>query len=287
MALRVVGIVAAENEFPSGQGAAYDLYPTQAFAAATRGTPALPFYYVSFRHGEADFARFEATVSGKYGANVEDLDRAAAAITVSIHPQAIGWWALAALAALAAIAAIGQALARQTAVESADHPVLAALGVRSRQFTALCMLRTLAVALAGAAAGVLAATLLSPLAPAGEARLADPAPGLTFDWPVAVAGGPPPWSRFSCSGCRPRCAPTRVREAATDPVARASLVTGAAIAAGLPATGVLGIRRALQRGRGARADPGGDGARRHGRGGDRTVRDGRVRRQPVPPGRLA
>jgi len=128
VAVRVVGIVAAENEFPSGQGATYDLYPTRAFAAATRRTPALPFYYVSFTRGEADFARFEATVSRKYGANVEDLDRAAAAVTSSIHPQAIGWWVLAALAALAAIAATGQALARQSAAESADYPVLAALG---------------------------------------------------------------------------------------------------------------------------------------------------------------
>jgi FtsX-like permease family len=255
VALRVVGIVAAENEFPSGQGAAYDLYPTQAFAAATRGTPALPFYYVSFRHGEADFARFEATVSGKYGANVEDLDRAAAAIAVSIHPQAIGWWTLAALAALAAIAATGQALARQTAVESADHPVLAALGVRSRQLTALCMVRTLAVALTGAAGGVLVATVLSPLAPAGEARLADPAPGLTFDWPVAVAGGAAAVVAVLVLGLLPALRATRVREAGHHPVARASLVTGAAIAAGLPATGVLGIRRALQRGRGDRATP--------------------------------
>ena len=60
IAVRVVGIVAAENEFPSGQGAVYDLYPTRAFAAATRGTPALPAYYVRLRHGQADFARFEA-----------------------------------------------------------------------------------------------------------------------------------------------------------------------------------------------------------------------------------
>jgi ABC-type lipoprotein release transport system permease subunit len=255
IAVRVVGIVAAENEFPSGQGPTYDLYPTQAFAAATHGTPALPFYYVSFRHGEADFARFEATVSGKYNANVEDLDRAAAAIAVSIHPQAIGWWALAALAALAAIAATGQALARQTAVESADHPVLAALGVRSRQFTALCMIRTLAVALTGAAAGVLLATLLSPLAPAGEARLADPAPGLTFDWAVAVAGGAAAVLAVLLLGLLPALRATRVRDAGYHPAARASLVTGAAIAAGLPATGVLGIRRALQRGRGARATP--------------------------------
>ena len=255
VALRVVGIVAAENEFPSGQGPTYDLYPTRAFAAATSGTPALPFYYVSFTRGEADFARFEATVAGKYGANVEDLDRAAAAVTASIHPQAIGWWALAALAALAAIAAIGQALARQTAAENADSPVLAALGVRSRQFTALCMLRTLAVALAGAAAGVLAATLLSPLAPAGEARLADPAPGLTFDWPVAAAGGAATVLAVLALGLPSALRAARVRDAGLRPAVRPSLVTGAAIATGLPATAVLGIRRALQRGRGAGATP--------------------------------
>jgi hypothetical protein len=52
VALRVVGIAAAESEFPSGQEAAYDLYPTQAFASAARGTPALPIYYVRLRHGQ-------------------------------------------------------------------------------------------------------------------------------------------------------------------------------------------------------------------------------------------
>jgi hypothetical protein len=57
ISLRVVGVAAAESEFPSGQGPVYDLYPTQAFATATRGSPALPFYYVQLRHGEADFAR--------------------------------------------------------------------------------------------------------------------------------------------------------------------------------------------------------------------------------------
>ena len=67
IALRVVGIAAAESEFPSGQGSTYDLYPTQAFASATRGTPALPFYYVRLRHGQADFARFEAATRGPNG----------------------------------------------------------------------------------------------------------------------------------------------------------------------------------------------------------------------------
>jgi hypothetical protein len=85
VAVRVVGIVAAENEFPSGQSTAYDLYTTAAFAAVTAGTPALPSYYVRLRHGPADFARFEARTSGLAGAGVEELDGGAAAVISSIH----------------------------------------------------------------------------------------------------------------------------------------------------------------------------------------------------------
>jgi FtsX-like permease family len=255
IALRVVGTAAAESEFPSGQGSAYDLYPTQAFAAATRDTPALPFYYVRLRHRQADFARFEAAASGLNGVGVQDLDAAAAAITASIRPQAVGWWVLAGLAALAAAVVAGQALARQTAVENTDQPTLSALGVSSRQSAALSMLRTVLVALAGAAGGVGLATLLSAFAPVGEARLADPAPGLTFDWPVAVLGAVAAVAVVLALGVAPvlrtRGSPRRAR------VVRPSAVGGAAAAAGAPAVAVLGIRQALERGRGTRAVPAG------------------------------
>jgi len=256
IAVRVVGIAAAEGEFPSGQGSTYDLYPTQAFASATWGTPALPFYYVRLRHGQADFARFEAAASGLNGVGVQDLDAVAAAVTASIRPQAVGWWVLAVLAALAAATVVGQALARQTAAENTDQSALSALGVSSRQSVAMSMLRTLIVALIGAVGGVVLATLLSVFAPVGEARLADPAPGLTFDWPVAVLGamtavavvlalGVPAALR----GAWTRGSPRRAR------VVRPSAVGGAAAAAGAPAVAVLGIRQALERGRDARAVP--------------------------------
>ena len=253
---RVTGIVVAENEFPSGQGAAYDLYPTQAFAAATSGTPALPFYYVRLRHGAADFARFEATVSGRYNAGVDELDRDAAAITASIHPQAVAWWVLAALAGVTALAVTGQALARQAAAEDGDGPVLAALGLRSSQFAALSMLRTLAVAVAGAAGGLAVATLLSLFIPVGEARLADPAPGLAFDWPAAVAGTLAAVAAAGLLGLPPALRTVRRRLAARpDPVVRRSPAAAAAAALGLPAAAVLGIRHALYRGSSARAAP--------------------------------
>jgi ABC-type lipoprotein release transport system permease subunit len=256
IAVRVVGIVAAENEFPSGQSPAYDLYPAQAFAAATRGTPALPAYYVRLRHGQAGFARFEAQASGLNGAGVQDLDRPAAAITASVHPQAVGWQVLAALAALVAIAVVGQALARQASAESTDHPALAALGLSPRQLAALSMLRSLTVAVAGAAGGMALATLLSPLAPVGEARLAEPSPGLFFDAAVIGVGALATVAVVLVLGVLPALRSARVRGAADRvPAAHPSAVASAAAAAGAPPGAVIGIRRALERGRGTRTVP--------------------------------
>jgi ABC-type lipoprotein release transport system permease subunit len=256
IAVRVTGIVAAENEFPSGGGPSYDLYPTTAFATATRDTPALPTYQVRLRHGLADLARFEAVASQNGAVGVEDLDRPAAAITSSIHPQAVGWWVLAALAGLAGLAVAGQALARQTAAESADHPALAALGLSPRQLVAVSMMRTLATAVAGAAGGIAVATLLSPLAPAGEARLADPAPGLSFDAAVLGLGALATVAVVLVLGVLPALRGARVRAAASRVAGRRpSAVAAAVAAAGASPGAAIGIRYALEPGRGTRAVP--------------------------------
>jgi len=256
MALRVVGIAAAENEFPSGTSPTYDLYPSAAFAVATPGTPALPSYYVRLRNGPADFARFEAKASQNGAAGVQDLNGPAAAITASIHPQAVGWRVLAALAGLAGLAVTGQALARQGAAESTDHPALAALGLSPRQLVAVSMLRTLAAAVAGATGAVVVATLLSPLAPAGEARLADPAPGLSFNAAVLGLGAMATVAVVLVLGVAPALRGARIHAAAVRAAARRpSAVAGAVAAAGVPPGAAIGIRYALEPGRGTRAVP--------------------------------
>jgi hypothetical protein len=95
-ALRVVGIVAAESEFPSGAAVHYDLYTTARFGVAVNKRAALQHtYYARFAHGAADLAsqdsRFRAlNVYGTY-----DLDAAAGAVEDSIRPQVIGWYVLA------------------------------------------------------------------------------------------------------------------------------------------------------------------------------------------------
>src|SRR6185312_11888686 len=159
-------------------------------------------------------------------------------------------------AALAAVAVVGPALARQTSAESTDHPVLAALGLSPRQFAARIMLRTLVVAVAGAAGGIAVAGLLSPLAPLGEARLAEPAPGLAFDVGVLIPGALATVAAVLVLGAVPALRATRVRGAADRaPVTRPSVVAGAAATAGAPPGAVIGIRHALERGRGTRAVP--------------------------------
>ena len=144
VALHVVGIEASEFEFPSGMTPVYLLYAGSGVRARRAPPHGMQYqYYVRLRDGAAGIIRFDqqaATLnlggsSPKVGASSEDGE--AATIEASIHPQAIGWWILAALAALVGLAVVGQALARQSTVESEDYPTLAAIGVDRRQLLAL------------------------------------------------------------------------------------------------------------------------------------------------------
>jgi ABC-type lipoprotein release transport system permease subunit len=249
----IVGIAASEAEFPSGQAPVYDVYTTGAFAAASRGTPALQTYYVRLHGGQAASPRFEAGLVAK-GTGVEDLDHPAAAVAASIRPQAVGWWILAGLTALAGLAVLAQALARQALTEDGDFPVLTTLGLRPRDLAALGLLRTAVVAVAGAAAGVAVAVALSPVAPLGEARLADPDPGLRADGLVLGAGAPATVLLVLALGAVVAGRQAWPR-AARDAVSRPSAVVRAAVAAGAPATTVIGLRHALTRTPGTRALP--------------------------------
>ena len=99
VAFRVVGFEATEYEFPSGTTPSYDLYATPAFARTVLPRTAFGYVYaVRLRHGAADLGRFDSQVSA-LGAQPSNEDTALASVEAAIHPQAIGWWILAALAA--------------------------------------------------------------------------------------------------------------------------------------------------------------------------------------------
>ena len=254
--LRVVGLEAAENEFPSGQQPNYYLYTTPAFAAAANRR-ALPFtiYYVRLRHGPASLPGFDAGIrhleqqTRQQVINVH-LAGGAAAVQASIRPQAAGWWVLAGIAALAGLVVVGQAVARQSAAASTDNPTLAALGMAPRELALLAIARAFVAGVSGAAAAVALAVALSGLTPLGEARLAEPSVGWVADGLILPLGALITVTAVVLLAVRPARRGARLAPATPPARPAGPARVGLGLAAlGAPPSAVIGIRHALERGR--------------------------------------
>jgi hypothetical protein len=260
VSLRVVGIEASEFEFPSGNTPVYLLYAGPAFARSVLPHTAVQYqYYVRLRRGAAGISQFGERAgkmnlgTGSVGYSSED--GTAATIQASIHPQAVGWWILAALAALVGLAVVGQALARQSALESEDHPTLVAVGMSGRELFALDMVRNLAVGLAGAVGALLVATALSPIAPLGEARLAEASTGVAFDSFVLLLGALGTVVVVLLLGLWPALRAAHTRRQDERARSRPSAVVRSLVRLGAPPTAVVGVRNALERSSGGSAVP--------------------------------
>ncbi len=257
VALHVVGIGAAELEFPSGSAPEYDLFTTPAFARAiNKRVPHASVYLVRLGHGSTDLPRFAAAAGALHLDYVSNQANAAAAVAASIHPQAVGWWVLAVLASLVGLAVIGQALSRQSVIESEEYPSLVALGLQRRHLVVLGTARNLMVGLVGAAGAVVVAFSLSPLTPVGEARLAEPSTGFAFDPLVLLFGALVTVGVVLLLGLWPAVRASSVRlggDQALD-THRSSIVARVA-ETGAPPSAVIGVRHALESGRGAASVP--------------------------------
>jgi ABC-type lipoprotein release transport system permease subunit len=255
--LRVVGFVVAENEFPAGSGPRYDLFPTKAFAAAVNPrTVVVPFYYVRLRHGAADLPAFESQVRPLDSQGADPLDVDAAAVQRAIRPQAVGWWVLAALVALAGLAVIGQAAARQFVTDQDDRQALSAVGLRVRQFVTLGLARAAIIGAIGAAGADALAAALSPLTPVGEARLAASSAGaVVIDPLVTVIGALATVAMVVALSVWPAVRHARLPRGGPPrrPVPTALVRSVAWI--GAPPSALIGIRYALERGRGRQPVP--------------------------------
>ena len=187
---KVVGTEASEDEFPATSGTNYGLYTTKAFIRSINDRTV--FFHADFvrlRHGAADLPRFQAQARQVGALGITDLDTNAAAVTSSIRPQAVGWWILAALTALVGLIVLAQAQSRQASIEEDAYGTLRTLGVSGRQLFLAGMARTAAIGVVGVVGGVLLAYGLSSLTPVGEARLAEPTNGFSFDtWALLVGG---------------------------------------------------------------------------------------------------
>jgi hypothetical protein len=244
---RVVGFEATQYEFPSGSTPSYDLYATRAFARTI--LPRTAYGYVTLvrlRHGAPDIPRFDQQVSA-LGAEASNQDAVIDSIEASIHPQAVGWWILAVLAAAVGLVVIGQALFRQSTVESEDYPTMAVLGADRRQLVLLGMARNAVVALVGTAGAVVVATALSPVAPLGEARVAEPSTGVTVDPMVIPLGALGILVVVLALGLWPALRASRTQKSENRAhVSRPSAVVARLAALGAPPSATVGVRNALE-----------------------------------------
>jgi ABC-type lipoprotein release transport system permease subunit len=254
--VRVVGIVAAPGEVPPQyQGVFCCVHLTPAFAAAADWTNEV--LAVRLHGGASAVPAFVDELERRGGGlepqMVVQADHAAG-VERAIDVQVIALWMLAGLVAGASVLILLQLLARFDALESRDHPTLAALGMSGRQRIVLSLLRALAIGLGGAVIAVAVAVAASGSFPTGLARIVEPDPGPRFDPVVLPLGGvltvlavgllaiPPAW-RAAHRGLE------------LHPGGNVRFRTAAVRLPNLHPSAAVGVRMALQRGQGSTAVP--------------------------------
>ena len=177
-----------------------------------------------------------------------------------IRPEAVALAVFAALAGLITLAVLGQLLARQLALDSAEFPILRAVGMTRRSLFALSAARLALVTVSGAILAVAIAVAASPLMPFGAARVAEPDPGVQAGLamlaigfavialaPLALLAWPAARAVSHAMGPLGVAEPVAAR-------ARPSLLATALTSAG-PVSSGIGVRMALEPGRGRTAIP--------------------------------
>ncbi len=260
VAFHVVGLEASDGEFPAGSTPSYGLYPSSSFSRSVAPQIALAnVYLVRLHHVAADMPRFGADVTALSSVGVagyQNEHETDGTVEDAIHPQAVGWWVLAALAALVGLLVIGQALARQSIVESEDYPTLATLGLEKNQLVALGMVRNLFVAMFGAVGAVALAVVVSPIAPVGEAHIAEPSTGVALDMLVLPVGLFTLIVVVLVLGTWPALRAARTLDGGDElRGSRASAVVAQLASLGATPSAVVGVGHALQRGRGRATVP--------------------------------
>jgi FtsX-like permease family len=174
----------------------------------------------------------------------------------AIYPEAIALGVFGLIAGLAAVIIGAQAVSRQLRAAADDAGILRALGAGPAAASADGVLGVLGAVLAGALLAVAVAIALSPFSLFGPVRQAQPGRGIYLD--AAVLGLGALALVLVLSGVAVvigyRQAPHRAaaRAQAAD---HGSVLVRAGLGAGLGATGVAGLRFALEPGRGRTAVP--------------------------------
>jgi ABC-type lipoprotein release transport system permease subunit len=255
----IVGIEASPGEFPPQFAGGAPVHLTPAFARVNTH-PSGEVIAVRLRHGQADVEAFRRELERRSGGAPLELDvqhEQTRNVQRSIHLQAVSLWILAGLTALVGALIVSQLLARQTLLESGSDGVLDALGMSRQQRFALGVGRAAVIGLFGALAASIVAILLSPLMPTGLARIAEPDPGVALDAGALTVGPVVVVAAVVLLAAWPAWRVARAAAAPSEriPLSASSHAVGVLSRVGAPAPVTIGVRLALEPGRGRSAVP--------------------------------
>lgn len=263
MKMTVAGIIAAPGEFPPfGDLGPPVLHLTAAFMRANHDKVLTERYFlVWLEHGTADLKEFRDGLKEHFGGRPV-IGYASSALSKNVvrsfHLQATSLWLFAVALGFVGLLVLGQSLGRQALTEASEYPALRALGLTRRELRTLGLARALIVAVAGAVLAVPVAYALSPLAPRGLARAAEPHPGLAFDATAIGFGALVAVAALLAFAVIPILRAARLAAvfgAPREAVERVSRSATLATRAGASAPAVIGMRLALEPGRGRTAVP--------------------------------
>lgn len=257
---RVVGRQAAPGDFPPVDLFGDYLVVTPEFVGQNSGALlTVSGIALRFERGAADLERFDRDIEQMAAGRAVSpfrMTNHAQTVRRSFRLQATALWMLGGLLGIAALLIVGQTIARQIVIETDEHRTLRALAMTRGQLIAVPLLRVAITAAVGAMIAVLVAFAASPLFPFGSARIAEPHPGLWFDATVLGLGAVA-LTMLVIVVSLPAAAKAarRARLADTGAADQPSAAASIAARTGLGASAVVGIRHALEQGRGRAAVP--------------------------------
>jgi hypothetical protein len=255
--LRVVGIGLLPAEVAQDD---VDRFPqivlTPAFTKAHLASANYYWQGLRLRHGTLDVSavkRAIAKIAQQHDtfAGFQDQATTTATVARSVRPLATALAVFAALVAVAVVVLAAQAFSRQLTFDRSEEQSLRGLGLGPWSRAAPAAVLAAGATVVGVVTAVAGAVLLSPLFPAGEVRQVDPVRGYSFD-ALGVLGGAAVIVALLLAIVVVLAVRAVRRTQDADARARPSRL---AAGAGLGPAGSVGIRLALESGRGRTAVP--------------------------------
>ena len=260
--LRVVGLYRSPFDLSVVGDSRAILFLPRAVLRASRdqvGSPPVRVAAVRLNTGEAGVSAFFRELQRAVDDPRVNLLPAAftEGVVDSLDVLALGLLLFAVVSGLAGLVSVGQALGRRASLGTGDESTLRALGMTGAQRFAVLAGDTIPIAMLGAVVAVVVAVVASPLMPIGVGRRAEPDPGIDFDplvlgvgfvgivLIVVALGALAAWSAGRSMA---RVGPSGARS-------RPSVVAGGLARRGVRPSGVIGVRFALEPGRGRAAVP--------------------------------